>query len=76
MPPATARGRVPSEFWQFEPTAVTSSAAELHIKKLFSVCGREGRDERGKGTAAVSRGQADRPRPLHEVSAPPAAAEI
>ena len=47
MPPA--RGHVSSEFWQFEPTAVTSSAAELHIKKLFSVCGRE----RERGTAAA-----------------------
>ena len=76
MPPATARGHVSSEFWQFEPTAVTSSAAELHIKKLFSVCGREGEREGRDRTAAVSRGRADRPRPLHEVSAPPAAAEI
>ena len=67
MPPA--RGRVSSEFWQFEPTAVTSSAAELHIKKLFSVCGRE----RGNSS---SQSRADRPRPLHEVSAPPAVAEI
>ena len=41
-----------SEFWQFESLAVTSSAAELHIKKLFSVCGRERERE---GTAAVSR---------------------
>ena len=45
MPPACGGcGHVSSEFWQFEPTAVTSSAAELHIKKLFSVvCGRERR---------------------------------
>ena len=69
MPPA--RGHVSSEFWQFEPTAVTSSAAELHIKKLFSVCGRE-REREGNSS---SQSRADRPRPLHEVSAPPAVAE-
>ena len=64
MPPAS--GHVPSEFWQFEPTAVTSSAAELHIKKLFSVCGREGREPP----------IGDRPRPLHEVSSPRAVLDM
>ena len=68
MPPACGGcGHVSSEFWQFEPTAVTSSAAELHIKKLFSVvCGRERRNE----PSPLAPNPPIDPAPLHEVSSP------